>query len=186
MPTLLLAPRYTEDSNALWKVAIGSGWDVQRVLGWRAPSALEGVDVAIYGESLFAAAMADQLDLCLLEPPFHWLTRLPLEYVHRRVELTTLAGAREIRREAFFKPADDKPFRAAVYPSGEAIPAHELLAPETPVLVSEPVRWEAEHRCFLAGPGRPALGDRARAGLNAADRAASTGSSGYPGTGPSR
>jgi hypothetical protein len=130
MPTLLLAPRYTEDSNALWKVAIGSGWDVQRVLGWRAPSALEGVDVAIYGESLFAAAMADQLDLCLLEPPFHWLTRLPLEYVHRRVELTTLAGAREIRREAFFKPADDKPFRAAVYPSGEAIPAHELLAPD--------------------------------------------------------
>ncbi|HTE52146.1 MAG TPA: ATP-grasp domain-containing protein [Kofleriaceae bacterium] len=163
MPTLLLAPRYTEDSNALWRAAIADGWDVRRPAGWRAPAGITG-EIAIYGEPLFAAAMADQLGLCLLEPTFDWLTCLPREHVGRRVELTTLAAARAIEREAFVKPADDKSFRAAVYPSGAAVAAHESIAPATPVLVSEPVVWIAEHRCFVVEQALVATSPYARRG----------------------
>lgn len=36
-PTLILTPRYTEDSRALRAAAIEAGWDVFRLGGWRVP-----------------------------------------------------------------------------------------------------------------------------------------------------
>lgn len=56
-----------------------------------------------------------------------------------------------MRREwftAFIKPADDKCFSAKVYGSLDDFPTVEYLAPATPILISEPVVWEVEFRCF--------------------------------------
>lgn len=149
MPTLLLPPRFGEDSNALWKSAIGAGWDVQRLQGWRAEPALGGQDPVLYGEPLFVATIADQLGLAVLEPPLDWLPSVPLEHRRRQVRFTTLREARELDRAAFFKPADDKCFRASVYPSGAELPSEELLPGDTPVLVSDVVTWDLEVRCFV-------------------------------------
>jgi hypothetical protein len=122
---------------------------VERLLGWRVPEGLAGREVAVYGEPLFAAAVASTLSLALLETPFDWLTTLPPEYLRRGVHYAALGEARAHAGPAFFKPADDKCFRAGVYPSGADLPASDLLPADTPVLLAEPVVWEVEYRCFV-------------------------------------
>jgi hypothetical protein len=149
MPTLILSPRYTTDSIALAKAAAGLGWSVQRLLNWHAPDGLSSDAFALYGEPFFAAAIAEQLSLHLLEPPFDWLATLPVSYSKRRVFCTTLGEARLVAASAFIKPADDKCFSAQVYLSGAELRDTDHLPAETPVLVSEPVEWEVEYRGFI-------------------------------------
>jgi len=103
----------------------------------------------LYGEPFFAAAIAEQLSLHLLEPPFDWLATLPVSYSKRRVSCTTLGEARLVAEAAFIKPADDKCFSARVYSSGAELSNTEHLPIETQVLVSEPVEWEVEYRGFI-------------------------------------
>lgn len=149
MPTLILSPRYTTDSITLAKAAASLGWSVQRLLNWHVPDGFTAAYVTLYGEPFFAAAIAEQLSLHLLEPPFDWLATLPVSYSKRRVSATTLDEARRVADAAFIKPADDKCFSARVYSSGAELRDTEHLPAETPVLVSEPVGWEVEYRGFI-------------------------------------
>lgn len=152
MPTLILSPRYTPDSIALAKAAAGQGWSVQRLLTWHAPEGLTADGVALYGEPFFAAAIAEQLALHLLETPLDWLPALPAlpaDYFKRRVSCVTLGEARLLTMAAFIKPADDKCFPARVYSSGAELRDTEHLPTRTTVLVSEPVEWEVEYRGFI-------------------------------------
>jgi hypothetical protein len=149
MPILILPPRYTEDSIALWEAATRRNWDTERLQGWRIPEWLSERDVVFYGEPLLASAVTQSLNVALLEPPFDWLAHLPERHRGRKVEYTTLGHARELREPAFVKPADDKCFKAAVYDSGDLLPKSGLLADTIPVLIAEPVIWELEVRCFV-------------------------------------
>ena len=149
MKTLILPPRYTPDSIALYGAAVEAGWEVERLQSWRPPSHLRDKEVALYGESLFGAVVAQELALALLEPSFRWLVDLPQRYLLRDVSFTTLGDARRYTRAAFMKPADDKCFPARVYGSGSELEASELLPENTPVLISEPVSWEVEFRFFV-------------------------------------
>src|SRR5438094_9796041 len=112
MPTLVLPPRFTPDTIAMGQAAQTAGWSVERLPNWRVPAWLRGQDVALYGEPLFAAVVADELGLALLEPPFDWLSTLAPKYRQREVRFGTLREARDLRRPAFVKPADDKCFLA--------------------------------------------------------------------------
>jgi hypothetical protein len=150
MPTLVLSPRYTPDSNVLWQAALRANWSVLRLQNHRAPDELKQQDVVIYGEALFVAIIADQLDLALLETPLDWLPSLPFAYRQRDVYLTTLKEARSITHPAFIKPAADKTFDAKVYESGAALPSPDWFDDATRVLVSEPVQWEIEFRSSIA------------------------------------
>jgi hypothetical protein len=125
------------------------GWRVERLTSWRAPLQLRDHQIVLYGEPLFAAVVADTLGLAVLEPPFSWLADTPYEYRLRDIECTDLAKARRQVQRAFMKPADDKCFAARVYDSGQELPSTEILADSTPVLISEPVIWEVEFRCFV-------------------------------------
>jgi len=149
MPTLVLPPRFTPDTIAMSHAAVDAGWSVERLSAWRVPDWLRGQDVALYGEPLFAAVVAEHLGLMLLEPPFDWLPTLPADYRLREVRLTALHAARALREPAFVKPADDKCFLAGVFSSGELLPAEDVLPGTTPVLIAEVVRWEVEFRCFV-------------------------------------
>lgn len=149
MPTLILPPRFTNDTNLMRKAAIEVGWDVERLSGWRPPSELRYADPVLYGEPLFAAVVADTLGLSLIEPPFHWLTTLSHHWTRRRIQFTTLADARNERQRMFIKPADDKCFPARIYESGAELPTTKILPDETPVLISDPVHWGIEFRCFV-------------------------------------
>ena len=148
-PALILSPRYTTDSIALAKAAANAGWSVQRLLSWHIPAGATPESTALYGEPFFAAAIAEQLSLHLFEPSFDWLPTLPQQYMKRRVSLVSLSEARLLTQAAFIKPADDKCFPAQVYQTGAKLRDTEHLPDETPVLMSEPVKWEVEYRGFI-------------------------------------
>jgi ATP-grasp domain-containing protein len=149
MTLLVLSPRYTPDSAALWKAAIQLGWSVERLQSHRPPDRLRGADLAIYGEALFTNIVANELGIALLEPTFDWVTRLPEVYRQREIKFTTLKEARTITKPTFIKPAYDKSFDAQVYEPGFNQPVFAHLPDDLPVLVAEPVSWEAEFRCFV-------------------------------------
>lgn len=149
MPTLILPPRYTDDSILMREAALRAGWQVLRLSSWSLTQ--EPKNPVIYGEPLFVAAITEKLGIFPLEPPFDFLTRLPKKFVQRDVIYTDLGTAKKIGDPKFIKPADDKCFKAqiynALYPDVESIP--DILPAETPVLISEPVKWEIEFRCFI-------------------------------------
>ncbi|MFZ6643518.1 ATP-grasp domain-containing protein [Undibacterium sp. TC4M20W] len=147
MPTLIFTPRYTDDSQALWKAAGALGWQVQRLTNWRVPEHLQNLEQAVlYGEALFGPTLAEQLGISLLSPPEDWLVRLPMEYKHRQISMQTLRQARQLTKPAFIKPPNDKSFPAEAY-TGASLPLE--YDDDMPVLVSEVVQWEKEFRCFI-------------------------------------
>jgi ATP-grasp domain, R2K clade family 2 len=150
VPVLLLPPRMTGGSQVLQLAALAQGWQVERLANWRPPAWLRDESLVFYGEPLFADVVAGPLGLALLEPSPDWLTLLPSHYLQRTVRSGTLAEARRCTTPAFIKPALDKCFQAGVYASGAALPDEVTMLPEmTSVLLSEPVTWEIEFRCFV-------------------------------------
>lgn len=164
MPTLLLSPRYTPDSIALWHAAIDAGWDVQRLNGWRPPEDLSVEDPVFSDEPLLALMVAERLQTALIEPTLDWLTRLPARYLRRLVRFVSLADARSLPGPVFIKPADDKCFPARVYESGAALPPLPHLLPDTPTLASDPVHFSVEYRCFVADRKLHAISPYVRGG----------------------
>ncbi len=149
-PIVILPPRITDDSKAIWKACVDLGWPTHRVQGWRVSFTVPvAQEVIIYGEPLFAEAVADQLGLVLLEPSIEWLTTVPREYLSRSVELMTLGDARKLVEPAFVKPADGKIFDPRVYDCGAELPTEANVDLATPVLRSEIVDFRLEVRCFV-------------------------------------
>jgi hypothetical protein len=106
----------------------------------------------LYGSTLEAAALADQFDLTLLEPPLDLLARLPPALLLRRVESRRWENiTAHFPGPLFLKPADPlaKVFDAGVYRERAQVRTPTPIAPDTPVLVAEPVEWLAEYRCFV-------------------------------------
>jgi hypothetical protein len=149
MPTLILPPRLTPDTHQMAHAAEAAGWAVERLATWRVPADLALADPVLYGEPLFADVVAGALDVALLQPPADWLPSLPAAYRQRAIELTTLGAARAIAVPTFIKPADDKAFAAQVYASGATLPSVDVLPEALPVLLSAPVTWLVEYRCFV-------------------------------------
>ena len=147
MPTLILTPRYCQDSQALWRAANHLGWRVERLINWRLPDELKLVpEPILYVEALMTEMIAEQLGLRLLDAPNDWLPNLPEEYRKRWVYLSTMGEARSMEKAAFIKPPNDKSFPARVY-QGEELPSD--YPDEMPVLIAEILKWEKEFRCFI-------------------------------------
>ena len=85
MPTLILSPRYSDDSIKLRRAAIALDWDVMRLASWRCPDDFEPEEPVLFAEPLFNEAVAEQLGLTVIEPPDDFLVRLPGEYTKRQV-----------------------------------------------------------------------------------------------------
>lgn len=145
MTTLLLSFRQTGDAQALWRAAIARNWSVERVRGLAVPE-FEDKDIVLYVEALFAAEIAKRLRRNLLDPAEDWLVKLPTLLTHRKIYITTLGDARRIAEPAFIKPPNDKSFTAQVYGAGSELP--QAFDDSMPVLVSTPVNWVSEYRCF--------------------------------------
>ncbi len=138
----------------MWRTCLELGWKPTRLAGWRVPDELVqeiqgGGDVVLYGEPLFAEAVADQLGLVLLEPAIDWLTTVPQEYLSREISLMSLGEARGMTSPAFVKPADGKIFEPKVYASGEELPTEEHVDASIPVLRSRILDFRLEVRCFV-------------------------------------
>ena len=149
MATLILSPRYTDDSIRLRRTALAQGWQVERLQNYRVPAHLSGADVALYGEALFTTIIAEQLDITLLDCPEGWLAEVPEAYLLREVRYTTLQDARSAVFPCFVKPATGKSFEAQVYQSAEALPSADHQDDKAGVYIAEPVQWSVEFRCFV-------------------------------------
>lgn len=148
-PILVLPPRYTDDSISMWRAAIQAGWQTQRLMSWRPPPELRMERVVLYGEPLFAAVVADELGIALVEPTLDWVASIPEIYRRRCIEFSTLGQARSLSEPSFVKPADDKRFVSQVYSSGSELPSQDVLDGSIPVMIAEPVDWTVEYRCFV-------------------------------------
>lgn len=147
MPTLILTPRYSDDTQALWKAAAARGWSIERLSRWHIPEHLQQAhEPVLYAEALFGPTLAEQLGIALASPPDDWLVRLPEPYRKREIRLMSLSEARRLSAPAFIKPPNDKTFPAQVY-APDALP--EGYDENMPVLVSDIVRWRCEFRCFI-------------------------------------
>lgn len=151
IPTLILTPRYTPDAQLLWGAAHALGWGVHRLRSWRVsddPDVGRYVVPVLYVEALMAQTIGEELGVRLEEPPDDFLPNLPEKYRRRFVGLTTLKAARSDQdaRQWFYKPPNDKSFKAGVYSPAE-LPTY--LDDDMPVLMAEPVEWTVEVRCFV-------------------------------------
>lgn len=149
MTHLILSPRHTSDSNTLWKAALDMSWKINRLYKYRIKAGIADNSAKIYGENLFVEIIAQQLEIALLATPPEWLSQLPQEYLKRQVNFMKLKDCRNFTSPKFIKPASGKLFDAKIYNSGEDLPSSDVQDDETPVLVSEPVRWVKEFRCFV-------------------------------------
>ncbi|MFE6911496.1 ATP-grasp domain-containing protein [Streptomyces erythrochromogenes] len=141
---LLLSAARTSTAELIASAAVRRGYDVTD----RAADA-EGRRAHWYGGPRAAARLAGPLGLGLLEPADDWLAHLPHPLLRRRVRLTTLDEARELRERAFVKPPSAKIdlLPAAVHEDGTGLPGG--LDGSTPVLVSDVVEFAAEYRLFV-------------------------------------
>ena len=147
MTTLVLTPRFTDDSQLLWRAAGRLGWNIERLQTWRIPDHLKSLnEPVLYAESLFGPMLAEQLGIQIENPPEDWLPTLPERYRKRCVVLTTLAQARLGAATAFIKPPNDKSFPAQVYQPSQLPEGYDE---SMSVLISEIVTWETEFRCFI-------------------------------------
>jgi protein-tyrosine phosphatase len=147
--TLLLSTRSLPAALVLGEAARNAGWSV-RVWDENPPDPPGGRTV-YYGGSDVATQVASRCGLALLEPPLALLARLPAALLLRRVEFARFRDLSRLKRPTFVKPADplDRCFDAGIYADARDIRAPQGMAPETPVLVAEPVEWLAEYRCFV-------------------------------------
>ena len=146
MPTLILSPRYSDDSIRLRRAALDRGWDVERLARWQVPEDFRPDEPVLFAEPLFNRAVADQLGLTVVEPDPDFLVRLPREYVGRAVGLVTAAEARSLPGPIFLKPPNQKTFPVGVFRSGADLPG---MPADDPILWSDPVAWTAEFRFFV-------------------------------------
>jgi hypothetical protein len=149
MPTLILSPRFSEDSIFLGHAAVQQKWSVQRLINWHLDGIEMNAPVAVYGEPLFVQYIAEQLALVALETPDDWLPSLPSRYTNRVIKIKRLGDLVDADFPAFLKSPNDKSFAAKVYAGFADFPAKAYLPPETSILLSEPVAWEMEFRCFV-------------------------------------
>lgn len=151
MPLLVLSPRYTSDSKVLRAAAGRLGWKTERLGGWRAPAHMRAQDAVLYGEPTFVEVIASQVGVALLDVPFSWLPGLPERHRRRNIDVSTLGEVRQsLSQPVFVKPADGrKAFEGRVHHAPEELPGEGVLPDETPVFVSEPVRWDVEFRCHV-------------------------------------
>ncbi|MEZ6141407.1 MAG: ATP-grasp domain-containing protein [Zavarzinella sp.] len=169
MPTLILSPRFSEDSQALWRAAGKLGWKVERLTNWHVPESIANTaDPVFYLEGLFASTIAEQFGRILPLPPANWLPSLPAEFRKRNIELLPALAARQINHAAFFKPPNDKSFPAGIYQSGAALPTD--IGENESILVAEIVSWEKEFRCFLLNREPQALSVYLRDGQSQKDQ----------------
>jgi hypothetical protein len=161
MPTLVVAspphkvpsggalPWYAVFDNALASAAAAVGW---RVVRCHADTVLDAVaEPALYVTTELALAVGRRWNLSLLEPPLDLLARVPERFTRRAVQFAAFADLERLRKPTFVKPADplDKWFDAGVYSDVRDIRTKNRTSPTSPVLLSEPVEWTGEYRCFV-------------------------------------
>ncbi|MFJ6855258.1 ATP-grasp domain-containing protein [Streptomyces sp. NPDC091271] len=147
--TLVLPPRLTASARALRDSARRRGLHTLRLPDHEVPEGLRGGSAYLHAGPSFADAVASALGVAPLEAPADWLARLPAEFVRREIRAVPIREAYGLRRPVFVKSPNDKGIPALVYADGSRLPGPDAVDPETVVLVSDVVAFDAEYRLYL-------------------------------------
>jgi hypothetical protein len=149
MPTLIVASQSVLYDQTLAEAAKAKGWRV--VVSDSDSFPVRCDEPVLYVSTDLAMAATHKLDIGLIEPPLDLLTQVPDRFLRRTVEFAHFTDLGRLSRPAFIKPADplDKWFDAGIYSSVRMIRTRDIDRPAAPVLLSEPVEWSAEYRCFV-------------------------------------
>ncbi|MFC8230733.1 ATP-grasp domain-containing protein [Streptomyces sp. NPDC057287] len=156
---LVLPPRLTASARSLRDTARRRGLDTVELTGHEVPPELCDGDAYLHAGPSFADAVAPALGVAPLQAPADWLARLPVAFLGREIRAVPIREAYGLRRPVFVKSPNDKGIPALVYTDGSRLPGPDAVDPETVVLVSDVVVFEAEYRLYLLD-GRVHTGSR--------------------------
>ena len=149
---LFLDRSYSSDTNNLYSAAMKQGIPVQRVNYFSETPILQSQEKPIFYLDTFLMKKLFPHQK-LIEPKLDWLTYISTQYTHRHINSIFLSELKTMTSSHFFKPAEDKWFKAGIYKDGTHV--HDtIIEPETLqnelVLYSEIVGFEIEYRFFIA------------------------------------
>ncbi len=151
MPTLVLPPIQTADTDRIADAADQLKWTIVQLEAWAVPEGKTFPEPVIYGDTSFASTVAPPLGIRLLDPPLDLVYRLPRKFHRREMQPSTLGEARKKKGKFVIWPTNQKLFPKKVYVDGAGLPSIKALADTTPVLISMVVEWEWMYRFFTAG-----------------------------------
>jgi len=145
--------RFYNELLAMKMAAKSIGWNVHEAhFGWRLPNKIiESNQVGVpYGSQTFCKVIAKQMRWNLSENSNDWLTGLKDEFLKREISFCKLEDVRKLDFKGlkFIKSVDGKWFNAKLYKKEDFDPSPITLN-DTPVLVSSPVNFTEEYRCFV-------------------------------------
>ncbi|WLQ65860.1 ATP-grasp domain-containing protein [Streptomyces sp. NBC_01213] len=146
---LILPPRLTASARTLRDTARRRGLRITQLPDSTVPGELLGGDAHLHAGPSFADAVAPALGILPLEAPTDWLARLPTTFVRREIRAMPIREAYGLRRPVFVKSPNDKSIPALVYADGSRLPGPDAVGPETVVLVSDVVTFDAEYRLYM-------------------------------------
>ena len=150
MKKLALSTMYTKDSIRIAE-AVRKRTDLSssRFDRWNVPEHDREQVVAVYGEDVFTDIVARQCNFSLIRPTNDWLVHVPLNYLKRKIEFTTVETIYNDQIRQFIKCVDFKFFKAGVYNNIQEVSGIEDLEASTELFTSEIVQWRFEVRCFV-------------------------------------
>ncbi|MFD5875185.1 ATP-grasp domain-containing protein [Streptomyces sp. NPDC060322] len=156
---LVLPPRLTASARSLRDTAQRRGLETVQLTAPEVPGELRDEGAYLHAGPSFADAVAPALGVAPLEAPADWLARLPVAFLRREIRAVPIREAYGLRRPVFVKSPNDKDVPALVYTDGSRLPGPDAVDPDTVVLVSEVVVFEAEYRLYVLD-GRVHTGSR--------------------------
>lgn len=124
------------------------GWSIFDAKGWTVPPENNADFGAIYGGRLFVSQAADTMKWDVQEPNEEWLSTIPMEYVHRKIEILSYKEAKNLK-SPFFASSLNQEFTSGVFQSGINLPKYYNTPPENKILISEVMNFTSKYRCFI-------------------------------------
>lgn len=150
--TLLLPQKPDVERDSLADAWQRNGGKVLRLARFWDPPTLDPRSVRVYGSDAFCLVLREKLGVELCSPSDELTFAVPQQHLRRAVWRRRLSEAidGDISYPAFCKPTVPKLFPARVYSdAADLAAACRGLGGQTVVLVSEPVAFIAEARCFV-------------------------------------
>lgn len=150
MKTLVLSDFRLPDADSLQMGASKMNIKVVSLENWRRLEHRNISCLAFHGDVSTGKNLTAENKLFLLEPELDFLAKLAWDDVKRDLQISMLSDVRNFREPMFIKPIDpeDKDvFNAGVYTDGRDIKVRSHKT-DLMVMVSEPVDWRVEYRCF--------------------------------------